>query len=143
MKKWMKYFWVWAQSEDIIEEEVEEELEEDLSEAGQIALDILETDDEMILLAPIGGIDLGDVDLSFNQSVLTIKWKRNKPTMYYDNVEVRNQECHWGKFERSIILPENLDFDTIQASLENNLLVITIGKLEFASQNIKINKVES
>ncbi|MDP2396364.1 MAG: Hsp20 family protein [bacterium] len=43
---------------------------------------------------------------------------------------------------RNVILPENLDFDSIKASLENNLLIITIQKLKFSSHNIKIDRVE-
>lgn len=147
MSKWWKYFWVW-QKKDFVEldEELDTSLQDDLEsekEIGQIALDILETEDEIIILAPIWWIDLEDIDLTFNQSILTIKWVRNKPEMFYDNVIVRNSECYWGKFVRNIILPENLDFDTIKASLENNLLVITILKLQFPSQHIKINKTES
>jgi len=55
---------------------------------------------------------------------------------------VRNQECFWGKFLRNVILPDNLDFDSIKANLENNLLIVTIQKLQFSSQNIKIDRVE-
>ncbi|MDR0772396.1 MAG: Hsp20 family protein [Candidatus Peribacteria bacterium] len=36
------------------------------------------------------------------------------------------------------MLPENLDFESIKANLENNLLMITIPKLKFSSQSIKI-----
>jgi HSP20 family molecular chaperone IbpA len=39
-------------------------------------------------------------------------------------------------------LPENLDFDSIKANLENNLLVVTIQKIELSSNNIKIDRVE-
>jgi HSP20 family molecular chaperone IbpA len=39
-------------------------------------------------------------------------------------------------------LPENLDFDTINASMENNLLMISIRKLQFTSQSIKIDRID-
>ncbi|MBT3728838.1 Hsp20 family protein [bacterium] len=39
-------------------------------------------------------------------------------------------------------MPENLDFDNIKASLENNLLIVTIQKLQFSSKSIKIDRVE-
>jgi HSP20 family molecular chaperone IbpA len=39
-------------------------------------------------------------------------------------------------------LPENLDFDKIKASMDNNLLVIEIPKLKFNNYNIKIDRVE-
>ena len=53
---------------------------------------------------------------------------------------MRNSECFWGDFVRNVLLPDNLDFDNIQASMENNLLIITIQKLQFNSQSIKINR---
>jgi len=107
-----------------------------------VAVDILETPYEIIVLAPIAWIELEDIDLSFSKSILTIKWYRAKPEIYSEDIEIKNSECFWWKFVRNIILPENLDFDNIKASLENNLLVITIQKLRFSSQNIKINRVE-
>ncbi|MDP2090110.1 MAG: Hsp20/alpha crystallin family protein [Candidatus Gracilibacteria bacterium] len=119
--------------------DISEEMED---EVGQVALDILETPYEIIILAPIAGIELEDIDLSINKSILTIKGYRSQPEIYSDDIIVRNSECFWGKFLRNVILPENLDFDSIKASLENNLLIITIQKLKFSSHNIKIDRVE-
>lgn len=138
----IKLFWVTSKEEkgEFEQEiEIEDELEE---EVWQVAVDILETPYELIIMAPIAWIELEDIDLSFNKSVLTIKWHRNKPEIYSDDIVIRNSECYWWKFVRNIILPDNLDFDNIKASLENNLLIITIQKLQFSSQNIKINRVE-
>ncbi len=137
-----KLFWVTTDDKNIGsdgEMYIENELQE---EVWQVAVDILETPYEIIVLAPIAWIELEDIDLSFNKSILTIKWYRAKPEIYSEDIEIKNSECFWWKFVRNIILPENLDFDNIKASLENNLLVITIQKLRFSSQNIKINRVE-
>lgn len=138
----LKIFWVTSDDKNPeFEQEIdlENELEE---EVWQVAVDILETPYELIIMAPIAWIELEDIDLSFNKSILTIKWYRNKPEIYSEEITVRNSECFWWKFVRNIILPENLDFDNIKASLENNLLIVTIQKLHFSSQNIKINRVE-
>lgn len=130
--------------EDITEFDEEIDIREELQEeVWQVAVDILETPYEIIILAPIAWLELEDIDLSFNKSILTIKWFRNKPEIYSSDVVVKNSECFWWKFVRNIILPENLDFDNIKATLENNLLVITIQKLQFSSQNIKIDRLES
>lgn len=137
-----KLFWV-SNKEEIIEldEDIEVENEFD-DEVWQVAIDILETPYELIILAPIAWIELEDIDLSINKSVLTIKWFRDKPEIYSSDIIVRNSECFWWKFLRNIILPENLDFDSVKANLENNLLIVTISKLKFTSQNIKIDRVE-
>jgi HSP20 family protein len=109
----------------------------------QIAIDILETKSEMILVAPVAWINLEDIDLLFSNSILTIKWERKRPELYYWALTLRNSECFWGEFQRNIILPENLDFDNIKASLENSILLITIPKLKFQSQSIEIKKIEN
>jgi HSP20 family molecular chaperone IbpA len=52
-------------------------------------------------------------------------------------------ECFYGPFSRSVILPENLAFNKIEATMEDNLLAVVIPKLSFPSKSIKINKLES
>lgn len=113
-------------------------------EVGQVALDILETAEDIYVVAPIAWVMLEEIDLSINKTVLTIKWTREKPNEYWlEWVNVRNSECFWWKFVRNVILPENLAFNKIKAYMQNNLLIITIPKLKFDSKNIKINKIES
>ncbi|MGB2110605.1 MAG: Hsp20/alpha crystallin family protein [Patescibacteria group bacterium] len=56
---------------------------------------------------------------------------------------IRNSECYWGKFSRNIILPDNLNADTIEATMENNLLMIRIEKNQYETKNsIKINRTK-
>lgn len=139
-----KFFWITKDKDELekLDKKIDLNENEETEEKWQVALDILETDRELILLAPIAWLELEDIDLSFNKSVLTIKWSRNKPEIYSEEIIVRNSECFWWEFVRNIILPENLDFDSIKASLENNLLIITINKLQYDSKSIKINRVE-
>ncbi len=151
MIKKFNLFWVWDKDEyeeieenDLYEDdETFEDLEGGREEENlwQIALDILDDWKSLIILAPVAGIDLKDIDLSFYNQVLTISWVRKKPSFYDEDIFIKNSECYWGKFSRKIILPENLDFEDIKANMENNLLMVTIPKLKFSSQNIKIDKI--
>lgn len=127
---------------DVLEKE-EEDLDssEFNDEIWQIAVDILETKFEIIILAPVAWIWLEDIDISFHNNILTIKWERNRPEIFEKDLIIRNSECFWWEFKRNIILPENLDFDSIKATLDNNLLVITIDKLKFSNHSIKIEKI--
>ena len=139
----VKLFWVGSDEniQDISEQELK--TEEVTRDEGQVALDIIETPYEIIIVAPIAGVDLDEIDISLNKSVLTMKWTRQAPSdIYHPDNKVRNSECFWWDFVRNVILPENLDFDTIKASMENNLLRIDIKKLKFSTQNIKIDRVE-
>lgn len=123
--------------EDSREEEAEQEV-------GQIALDILENHESIYILAPVAWIELSDIDISVHNTTLTISWIRNKPKEFYEHsMQIKNAECFWWKFLRNVILPENMDFSSVKAVMENNLLVISIPKLRFDSKNIKINRIYS
>jgi len=128
--------------EEVFEDDEESSpLESESSEIWQIAVDIIETRYEIILLAPVAWISLDDIDISYHNNVLTIKWERYKPEIFSKDITIRNTECFWGEFSRNIILPENLDFDSIKATMDNNLLIITLPKLKFSNHSIRIEKV--
>ncbi len=124
-------------NDDILNEE------EENNDVWQVAVDILEDDYEIVILAPIAWISLEDTDLAFSNSILTISGYRKKPEIYDGNIIIKNTECFWWKFVRNIILPDNLDFDNIKATMENNLLIVSIKKLFFESKEIKIDKLEN
>jgi len=113
-------------------------------EIGQIALDVLESHESVYILAPVAGIELRDIDISVHETTLTISGVRKRPKEFYEHeMQVKNEECFWGKFLRNVILSDNMDFSQIKAVMENNLLVIHIPKIRFDSQSIKINRIES
>ncbi|EKE28500.1 MAG: Heat shock protein Hsp20 [uncultured bacterium (gcode 4)] len=131
----------WEENKDTIEVEVtdEEIVEEDL---GQVALDILELDDSIVVVAPLAWVDIDEIDISVARNILTISWERKQPEIYSDASKILVQECFFWPYSRSIILPENLAMNKIRATMENNLLLVEIPKLQFPSKSIKIDKLE-
>lgn len=147
----MKLFWVGqddnhseaSQGESIWIQSSDYALPEEVVEVGQIALDVLENHESVYILAPVAWVELADIDISVHETTLTISGTRNKPKEFYEHaMDVKNEECFWGKFLRNVILSDNMDFSQVKAVMENNLLVIHIPKIRFDSQNIKINKIE-
>lgn len=131
--------WDYGLEVDIIDSQ-EEILDEDV---GQVALDVLESEHDLYIVAPIAWVSQDEIDISFQKSILTIKWERVQPDEYQkDGIIIRNSECFWGRFVRNIILPENLAFNKIKAYMQDNLLIISIPKLRFDSKSIKIDKME-
>ncbi len=130
-----------AENKDAIEVEVndEEVIEEDV---GQIALDILELEDSIVVVAPLAWVDIDEVDIAVSRNILTISWERWQPDIYNDANKILVQECFFWPYSRSIILPENLALNKIRATMENNLLLVEIPKLQFPSKTIKIDKLE-
>lgn len=117
--------------EDVVEEDV-----------GQVALDIIELEDSIVIVAPLAWVTIDEVDISISKNILTISGNRERPEFYSDNQKILVEECFFGPFSRSIIMPENLAFNRIKATMENNLLIVDVPKLQFSSKTIKINKLE-
>ncbi len=113
--------------------------EEDM---GQVAVDILDLPEGIIIIAPLAGMEVDDIDIGISKNVLTISGNRLKPSIYEEAEKVLVEECFFGPFSRSVILPENLAFNKVHATMENNLLIVEVPKLHFPSKNIKINKLE-
>lgn len=139
-----KFFGVGEKEDNKIDEIVVDVAEESVSEEdiGQVAIDILELEASIVIVAPLAGMEVDDVDIAISKNVLTISGNRVKPAVYEEADKALVEECFFGPFSRSVILPENLAFNKIRATMEDNLLLVDIPKLQFPSKNIKINKLE-
>lgn len=110
------------------------------TDLGQIALDVLDFSDKIIIVAPIAGVDPADVDISLSRNILTLSGTRTEPKIYDEAKRMLVEECFYGNFSRSIILPENLGFDEIDATVEHNVITIRIPKLKLISKSISVKK---
>jgi HSP20 family protein len=143
----MKFFWVWEwNNTDYISNEltdIENSKIEYNEENWQVAVDIIENPAEVIIVSPIAGVELEEIDVSLKDWVLVISWDRKKPIELYLHWSIlRVWEVFWWPFSRTIILPENLDLDNIKAILEKGILIIKIPKLKFSGQSINIEKID-
>ena len=99
--------------------------------AGQLAIDAYQTDDAVVIKAPIAGVNPEDLDIAITDDMVTIKGERHTlDTVTRENYFV--QECYWGSFARSYVLPTSVDADKATAESKNGILVITIPKLSKA-----------
>ncbi|MDD3711801.1 MAG: Hsp20/alpha crystallin family protein [Patescibacteria group bacterium] len=94
---------------------------------GQLALDAYQTDEEVIIKAPIAGVKPEELEVSITDDVVTIKGQRKQEhEVKKDNYIA--QECYWGSFSRSISLPPGCHSEKSKAGLKNGVLTITIPK---------------
>lgn len=108
--------------------------DEDHSE-GQLALDVYQTKNKIVILAPIAGVKLDDMSVTVSDDVLTIKGKRNLETNIPEE-DYLTQECFWGDFSRSIVLPASVDTSKINAKFKDGVLTIEIPKIEKVKQKV-------
>lgn len=95
---------------------------------GQLAIDVYQTPDEIVVESTIAGVKAADIDIDVTSERVTIRGERNKETTITDG-DYYYQECFWGKFSRSVILPQEIDPDKAHSVLKNGVLTVTLPKL--------------
>jgi len=103
---------------------------------GQLVLDVYQTENDIIVKSTLAGVKSEDIDISITNDMLTIKGVREKDQEIREE-DYYYQECYWGVFSRSVILPSEVEEDHIQASLKNGILTIRLPKAE----KIKTKKI--
>ena len=105
---------------------------------GQLTIDLYQTADEIVLESPIAGVKPEDLDIAITSESVTIKGKREKDKRIKDE-DYFYQECYWGRFARSIILPQEVDAEKSEAAIKNGVLIIKLPKLNRQrSKKIKV-----
>ena len=95
------------------------------------AVDMYQTDNEVVVKAALPGMMAEDVQLNVTGEVLTIKGEiKQKEEVKEKAYHLREQR--WGMFERSVILPTEVVADKAKADFENGILTIAIPKAEEA-----------
>jgi HSP20 family protein len=102
----------------------------DTTEAeGQLSVDIYQREDQMLIVCPIAGVEKGDIKVSIQDDVLTIRGERKK-IEGLNMGEALVRELFWGTFSRSIVLPDHIDRKGIEARVHEHILLVTIPKTE-------------
>lgn len=96
---------------------------------GQLAVDVYETKDKLIVKARTAGVNKNDLDVSISDNTLSIRGTLSAGNE--DDVEnYFVQECYWGEFSRSIALPVPVKEDEIEAMLKDGVLTISFAKVK-------------
>lgn len=100
------------------------------SPEGQLSIDVHETPTEIIVRSAIAGVLSKDLDIAISNDTLTIRGSRHHESKTKKGARTHVQECHWGAFSRSIILPSHVDPNKTKATLKRGVLTITMKKTE-------------
>ena len=119
------------QDDEIVESSVEiisQEIEEEPTEA-QLAIDVYETNDALIIKTMTAGVKKEDLQITVARELLTIKGRRENDARAY-NHHYHNQELYWGAFARTIELPEEVDIEQATATEHHGLITIKLPKFD-------------
>lgn len=107
----------------------QDEWDEEEAVPGQLAVDVYETKEKLVVKARTAGVNKNDLDVSISDNTLSIHG-----TLSAGNEDqVENyfvQECYWGEFSRSIALPVPVKEEDIEAVLKDGVLTISFGKVK-------------
>jgi HSP20 family protein len=95
------------------------------------AVDILETENELVLKADVPGVDLKDIDIQLENGNLTVKGER-KFEKEATNKGFHRMERSYGSFVRIFTVPETVEAENVKAAYEAGVLTITLPKKEIA-----------
>jgi HSP20 family protein len=96
---------------------------------GQLAVDVYETDERLIIKARTAGVNKEDLDVSISDGILTISGTLSSG----DDTDATNwhiQECYWGEFSRTLALPVAVKEDEVGAVLKDGVLTISFSKVK-------------
>lgn len=121
-----------------IEEEQQKDTDWAQGEAeGQLSVDVYQTPADIVIKSTIAGVKPENLDIAITNDMVTIRGRREaeedlgKDDYFY-------QECYWGPFSRSVILPVDVQTDKSLATLKNGVLTIKLPK----SERTKTKKIE-
>ena len=117
-----------VKSSSSVAEKADEDLELIDEGDGQLTVDVYQTSDEIVIESPIAGVSPEDLDVAITSESVTIKGKRVKEKKIKEE-DYFYQECYWGRFSRSIILPQEVDAEKSEATIKNGVLVVHLPKL--------------
>ncbi|MDP3729504.1 MAG: Hsp20/alpha crystallin family protein [bacterium] len=95
---------------------------------GQLTIDVYQTSSEIVVESTIAGVNPENLDIDITSESVTIRGKRSKEQKIADE-DYFYQECYWGKFSRSIILPQEIDAEKAVATIKNGVLTIRLPKI--------------
>jgi len=106
-----------------------EEWDEEEAVPGQLAVDVYETKEKLVVKGRVAGVNKTDLDVSISDNTLSIRGTLSAGNE--DSVEnYFVQECYWGEFSRSLALPVPVKEDEIEAVLKDGVLTVSFTKVK-------------
>lgn len=109
-------------SRDTDEFDIEEEAE------GQLTVDVYQDKENIVVQSTVAGVDPDNLEVNITNESVTVRGKRERIEKIEDK-DYFYQECFWGRFSRSIILPVEVNPEESTASLKNGVLTVTMPKM--------------
>lgn len=88
--------------------------------------DVIENDKEYVVEMLLAGVPKENISITIEKDMLTIKAERKET----NDIKYNRKQTYFGKYERSFVLPDNVDVENITSSMSDGILTIIFPKLE-------------
>ena len=107
---------------------------------GWLTIDVYQTPTDIVVESAVAGVDPDTLDITATPDSIAIKGERQRRKEVKDE-DYLYQECYWGKFSRSVILPVEVEVEKVEAALDNGVLTVILPKAKSAKQfSIKVKE---
>jgi HSP20 family protein len=96
---------------------------------GQLTIDVYQTAHEIVVESAIAGVRPEHIDIDVTSDSVTIRGERQREDSISEEDYIY-RECYWGRFSRSIILPEEIDPENASVSFKNGILTVRLPKIK-------------
>ena len=110
-----------------VEEKAEIKKEKWPEPEGELAIDVYQTENDLVIQSAIAGVKPEDLEISIERDIFSIKGSREKP--FEEEGDYFTQECYWGPFSREVILPVEVDPDRAEATMKDGILTVRLPKI--------------
>lgn len=94
---------------------------------GQLTVDVYQTANDIIVESAIAGVRPEDIDINVTPDSVSIRGSREREERE-EGKDYLYQECYWGRFGRSIILPQEVDPENADVRFKNGILTVRLPK---------------
>lgn len=112
---------------------------DDSEPEGQLTVDVYQTPNDIVVESAIAGVRPENIDIQVTADSISIRGSRHREKEVGEE-DYLYQECYWGRFARSIILPQEVDPDGANVTFKNGILTVRLPKVnKKKSKKLKVS----
>lgn len=96
---------------------------------GELAIDVYDAGDKIIVKTMVAGVEPDDLDVSITRDTITVRGTRREATETIKE-NYHHKELYWGSFSRTVMLPAEIDIEESEAVEKHGLLILTLPKID-------------
>lgn len=107
---------------------------EDTPADAELAVDVYQTPDEIVIKTMVAGVRTEDLDINITRDMVSLRGRREE-VAEDDGKDFFHKELYWGSFARTIMLPEEIEVEEAEAVEKHGLLTIRLPKVDKSKKN--------